>query len=160
MPISASIVTVGDPYVAGTAKDEAGDVLAATCSKLGWNIVKKEVLGDDEEQLVLWLAGEADSGAVDVVLTVDGIGVAARERVPEAMYRVCEKWLPGVAELIRARGFEKSPFLAMTRGAAGIRGKTILINMPGGSPTAIKDALEIIKPILRQAVETAKAPVS
>jgi molybdenum cofactor synthesis domain-containing protein len=157
MPISASIVTVGDPYVSETAKDEAGDILAATCSKLGWNIVKRETMGDDEEQLVAWLAGEADSGAVDVVLTVDGIGVSARERVPEAMYRVCEKWLPGVAELIRARGYEKSPFLAMTRGVAGIRGRTILVNMPGGSPTAIKDALEVLKPILRQAMESVKA---
>lgn len=158
MSISASIVTVGDPYVAGTSKDEAGDILATTCAKLGWNIVKREVMGDDEEALVIWLAQEADSGSVDVILTVDGIGVAARERVPEAMYRVCEKWLPGVAELIRVRGYEKSPFLAMTRGVAGMRGRAILVNMPGGSPTAIKDALEVLKPILRQAVDTAKNP--
>jgi len=156
MPISASIVTVGDRYAAGETKDEVGDILATTCAKLGWNIVKKETLSDDEEALAAWLTGEADSGLVDIVLTVDGIGISPRERVPEAMYRVCEKWLPGVAEIIRSNGYAKTPNLAMTRGVAGVRGKTIMINMPGGSPTAIKDALEVLKPVLRLAVEQLK----
>ncbi len=156
MPISASILSVGDRYASHEVKDEAGDVLLGVCAKLGWNIRKREVLPHEEEGLVAWLTAEADSGIVDVILTVDGIGVAPQERVPEAMYRVCEKWLPGISEIIRINGYAKNPNLAMTRGVAGVRGKTILINLPGGSPTAIKDAMEVIKPVLRQAVEQVK----
>ena len=156
MPFTATIVTVGDRYVSGEVKDEAGDILAATLARLGWSVSKREKMPDDEEQLVVWLANEADTGSVDVILTVDGIGVKAQERVPEAMYRVCEKWLPGVAEIIRTKTYEKTPYVIMTRGVAGMRGNTILLNLPGGSPTTIKDALEVLKPVLRQAIESIK----
>jgi molybdopterin adenylyltransferase len=156
MSLSIAIATVGNRYVSGNAKDEAGDILASTLTRLGWNIVKREFLPDEEETVVAWMANNADSTEVDVVLTVDGIGLTPVERVPEAMYRVCEKWLPGVSEVLRIKAYEKTPAVALSRGVAGIRGNTILVNLPGGSPGVIKDVLEVLKPILRNAVEILK----
>jgi molybdopterin adenylyltransferase len=155
MPIQVALFTVGDRFISGGAKDEAGDNLNASCLKMGWEIVARQTLGDDEQALVGHLIQTADSDTVDIIFTVDGIGIQPKDRVPEAMYQVCEKWLPGLSELVRNKAHEKTPLVALTRGVAGIRGKTIIINLPG-SPTAMKDSMEVLRTILRQAVEQAK----
>ena len=155
MPIQAAIFTVGDRYATGQSKDEAGDNLNASCLKMGWEIVARQAMGDAEQDLVQALVATADSGTVDVIFTVDGIGVQPKDRVPEAMYQVCEKWVPGLSELIRNKAYEKTPLVALTRGVAGIRGKSLIINMPG-SPTAVKDSMDVLRPVLRQAVEQIK----
>ncbi len=155
MPIQAAIFTVGDRYSTGLSKDEAGDILNASCLKMGWEIVARQAMGDAEQDLVQALVATADSGTVDVIFTVDGIGIQVKDRVPEAMYQVCEKWVSGLSELIRSKAYEKTPLVALTRGAAGIRGKALIINMPG-SPTAVKDSMDVLRPVLRQAVEQIK----
>ena len=155
MAVQVAIFTVGDRYLSGGTKDEAGENLNASCLKMGWEVVARQALGDDEQALVGQLLQTADSGTVDILFTVDGIGARPTDRVPEAMYQVCEKWLPGLPELIRNKAYEKTPLVGLTRGAAGIRGKTVLINMPG-SPTAVKDAMEVLRPILRLAVDQVK----
>jgi len=155
MPIQVALFTVGDRYVSGGAKDEAGDNLNASCLKMGWEVVIRQALGDDEQGLASHLTQTVDSGTVDIVFTVDGIGLQAKDRVPEAMYQVCEKWIPGLSELIRNKAYEKTPLVALTRGVAGIRGKTIVINMPG-SPTAIKDSMDVLRSIFRLAVDQVK----
>jgi molybdopterin adenylyltransferase len=155
MPIQAALFTVGEKYVTGGAKDEAGDILNASCLKMGWEVVVRQALGDDEQALAGHLIQTADSGTVDVIFTVDGIGLQAKDRVPEAMYQVCEKWIPGLPELIRNKAYEKTPMVALTRGVAGVRGKAMIINMPG-SPTAVKDSMEVLRPVLRLAVDQIK----
>ena len=155
MPIQAAIFTVGDRYTVGQSKDEAGDILNASCLKMGWEIVVRQAMGDAETDLVQTLVTTADSGTVDVIFTVDGIGVQTKDRVPEAMYQVCEKWVPGLSELIRNKAYEKTPLVALTRGVAGVRGKSLIINMPG-SPTAVKDSMDVLRPVLRQAVDMVK----
>ena len=155
MPIQVALFTVGDRFVSGTAKDEAGENLNASCLKMGWEVVARQALGDDEQALAAHLIQITDSGTVDIIFTVDGIGIQPKDRVPEAMYQVCEKWMPGLSELIRNRAYEKTPLVSLTRGVAGVRGKTLLINMPG-SPTAVKDAMEVLRPVLRLAVEQVK----
>lgn len=155
MPIQVALFTVGDRYLPVDAKDDAGENLNAVCQKMGWEVVSRKALGDDEQALAGHLIEAADSGTVDIIFTVDGIGVQPKDRVPEAMYQVCEKWIPGLSELIRTKAYEKVPLAVLTRGAAGIRGKTILINLPG-SPTAVKEALEVLRPLMRQAVEQVK----
>ena len=159
MPIQVAIFSVGDRYVSGGAKDEAGDILNASCLKMGWEVVVRQALGDDEQALASHLIQTADSGTVDIIFTVDGIGIQTKDRVPEAMYQVCEKWIPGLSELIRNKAYEKSPLVALTRGVAGIRGKTIVINMPG-SPTIIKDSMDVLRPVLRTAVDQVKGTPS
>ena len=155
MPIQVAIFSVGDRYVSAGAKDEAGDILNASCLKMGWEVVIRQALGDDEHGLASHLIQTVDSGTVDIIFTVDGIGIQAKDRVPEAMYQVCEKWIPGLSELIRNKAYEKTPLVALTRGVAGIRGKTMVINMPG-SPTTIKDSMDVLRPVLRMAVDQVK----
>ena len=155
MPVQTAIFTIGDRYVSGGTKDEAGEILNASCLKMGWEVVARQALGDDEQALIGQLQQTSDSGTVDIIFTVDGIGAKPTDRVPEAMYQVCEKWLPGLPELIRNKAYEKSPLVGLTRGAAGVRGKTIILNMPG-SPTAVKDSMDILRPVLRLAVEHVK----
>ncbi|HEY5038850.1 MAG TPA: molybdopterin-binding protein, partial [bacterium] len=108
-----------------------------------------------EQDLSQHLIQTVDSGTVDVIFTVDGIGIQSKDRVPEAMYHVCEKWIPGFPELIRARAFERTPGIGLTRGVAGIRVKTLIVNLPG-SPTAIKDSMDVLKPVLRLAIDQIK----
>ncbi len=155
MPIQVALFTVGEKYITGGAKDEAGDNLNASSLKMGWEVVIRQALGDNEQDLAAHLIQTADSGTIDIIFTVDGIGVQAKDRVPEAMYQVCEKWIPGLPELIRNKAYEKTPVVALTRGVAGVRGRTLIINMPG-SPTAIKDSMEVLRPVLRLAVDQIK----
>ncbi len=117
MPIQVALFTVGDRYVSGGSKDEAGDNLNASCLKMGWEVVLRQALGDDEQGLAGHLIQTADSGPVDIIFTVDGIGLA------------------------------------------GVRGKTIVINMPG-SPTAIKDSMDVLRPVIRMAVDQVKGTPS
>lgn len=155
MAIQVALFTVGDRFVSGGAKDEAGENLNASCLKMGWEIGVRQTLGDDEQALAGYLVQTADSGTIDIIFTVDGIGAKPHERVPEAMYQVCEKWLPGLSELIRNKAYEKTPLVSLTRGVAGVRGRTLIINLPG-TPTAVKDAMEVLRPVLRLAVEQVK----
>jgi molybdenum cofactor synthesis domain-containing protein len=155
MAIQVTILTIGDKYVKGSVNDEAADILESTCRKMGWELVHRQVLGDDPEALAGYLLQLADSGKVDVIFTIDGIGLLPADRVPEAMHPVCEKWIPGLAEIMRHKAFEKSPAVALTNGLAGLRGKTLIINLPG-TPTAVKDALDILKPVIRFAVDQFK----
>ena len=130
MAIQAAIFTIGDRYAAEGNRDESGDILNSTCMKMGWEIVERRVLGDAEQDIINHLVEVSDSGKVDMILTIDGIGVMAKDRVPEAMYQVCEKWVPGLAELIRIKCYENTPAVAVTRGLAGVRGKTLIVNLP------------------------------
>ena len=158
MAIQAAIFTIGDRYAAEGNRDESGDILNSTCMKMGWEIVERRVLGDAEQDIINHLVEVSDSGKVDMILTIDGIGVMAKDRVPEAMYQVCEKWVPGLAELIRIKCYENTPAVAVTRGLAGVRGKTLIVNLPK-NPTAVKDAMDALKPALRQnIVDQLKGP--
>ncbi len=156
MAIRVVVLTVGDRYLSG-ANDECGEILDTTCRKMGWELVQRHTLGDSQDEVVQYLCQVVDSGSVDLVFTVDGIGILEKDHVPEAMYQVCEKWIPGLAEIIRVKAYEKTPTNSLTRGAAGIRGKTLIINLPG-TPTATKDALDVLKPVIRQAVEQVNGP--
>jgi molybdenum cofactor synthesis domain-containing protein len=155
MPIHVVVLTVGNRYTVEGAHDELGELMEATCRKMGWELLQRHILGDDQEQVTNYLIQVADSGHVDVIFTLDGIGLQDKDRVPESMMQICEKWVPGLAEMVRVKAHEKSPQVILTRGLAGIRGKTILINLPG-SPTSVKDSLDVLKPVLRVAVEQVK----
>jgi molybdenum cofactor synthesis domain-containing protein len=158
MTIQAAIVTIGDKYVSGQAKDEPGDALAGILNKSGWDLAGRVVVGDDEEQLAIHLAQLADSGKLDVVFTIDGVGIQPSERTPEAMYRVCEKWITGMPELVRFKLFDKNPSIALYRGLAGVRGKTLIVNLPG-TPIGVRDTMEVLRGSIRLVIEQLKPPV-
>jgi molybdenum cofactor synthesis domain-containing protein len=159
MANQAAILTVGDKYVSGQVKDESGDALAGILNKLGWNLVGRSVVGDDEEQVAIQMAQLADSGQVDVVFTIDAVGILPTDRCAEAMYRVCEKWVTGLSEMVRFKLFDKTPAMALYRGLAGIRGKTLIVNLPG-TPIAVRDTMDVLKVPIRLIIEQMKPPVA
>src|SRR5262245_3643380 len=114
MSIQVAIFTIGERYTVPGAKDEAGDILNASCLKMGWEVVVRQPFHGDDQAIASHLVQTADSGTVDIIFTVDGIGCLPQDRVPEAMYQVCEKWIPGLPELIRNKAYEKTPLVALT----------------------------------------------
>jgi molybdenum cofactor synthesis domain-containing protein len=158
MPNQAAILTVGDKYATGQMKDESGDALAGIINKMGWGMPARTVVSADEEQVAVQVAQLADSGQVDIIFTIDGVGILPADRTAEAMYRVCEKWISGLPELVRYKLSEKSPAMALYRGLVGIRGKTLIINLPG-TPISVRDTMDVLKPFIRQILEQLKSGV-
>jgi len=157
MPFQAAIVTVGDKYVSNLVKDEPGDALGGILNKSGWEIAMRGMVGDDEEQMAVQVAQLADSGKLDVIFTIDGVGIQPTDRTPEAMYRICEKYITGLPELVRFKLFDKSPSMALYRGLVGIRGRTLIVNLPGTS-VAVRDTMDVLKAPIRMVVDQLKPP--
>jgi len=146
-----SILTISDSVAAGTAEDRSGPSVIDRCRELGWRIVSSAIRADDRAAIELFLKEAADSNDADVILTTGGTGLGPRDITPEATAAVVERMIPGFSEQMRATGAEKTPRAVLSRGAAGIRGKTIIINLPG-SPKGAVESLDAIADLLPHAV--------
>ncbi|HKV03756.1 MAG TPA: MogA/MoaB family molybdenum cofactor biosynthesis protein [Candidatus Acidoferrales bacterium] len=146
-----SILTISDSVAAGKAEDRSGPSVVARCQELGWKIVSSAVRADDRLAIEAFLKEAADSNDADVILTTGGTGLGPRDVTPEATAAVVDRMIPGFPERMRAAGMEKTPRALLSRGAAGIRGKTILINLPG-SPRGAVESLDVIAELLPHAV--------
>lgn len=147
-----SILTVSDSVAAGKYEDASGPALVARCRELGWRIVSTAVLGDDRPAIEEFLKKAADSNDADVVLTTGGTGLGPRDVTPEATIAVIDRHIPGFSEHMRAEGLKKTPRALLSRGVAGIRGKALIINLPG-SPRGAVESLDAIAEMLPHAVE-------
>lgn len=154
--IRYAILTVGDAYARGEVKDEAAEALEGLCGRLGWELTRREVLSSEEGAVARWIAQIADEGIADLILTLDGVGLRPSDRVPEAAYQVLEKYVTGPMEILRAKLSDASPAFALSRGVAGVRGRTLVVNLPG-TPLQAKQAMDVLKNLLRQAVEQIKS---
>jgi molybdopterin adenylyltransferase len=146
-----SVLTISDSVAAGTSEDRSGPSVIDRCRELGWRIVSSAVRADDRAAIELFLKEAADSNDADVILTTGGTGLGPRDVTPEATAAVVERMIPGFSEQMRAAGAEKTPRAVLSRGAAGIRGKTIIINLPG-SPRGAVESLNVIADLLPHAV--------
>lgn len=146
-----SILTISDSVAAGKAEDRSGPSVAARCRELGWSVVSSAVLADDRLAIENFLKEAADSNDADVILTTGGTGLGPRDVTPEATAAVIERTIPGFPEQIRSAGALKTPRAVLSRGAAGIRGKAIIINLPG-SPKGAVESLDVIAELLPHAV--------
>ncbi|HTR48268.1 MAG TPA: MogA/MoaB family molybdenum cofactor biosynthesis protein [Verrucomicrobiae bacterium] len=146
-----SILTVSDSVSSGKSPDRSGPSVAARCKELGWEVVLSAVRADDRAAIEAFLKETADSNAADVILTTGGTGLGPRDVTPEATAAAAERMIPGFAERMRAAGLEKTPRAILSRAAAGIRGKTIIINLPG-SPTGAVESLDVIADLLPHSV--------
>jgi len=146
-----SVLTISDSVAAGTAEDRSGPSVIDRCRELGWRIVSSAIRADDRAAIELFLKEAADSNDADVILTTGGTGLGPRDITPEATAAVVERMIPGFSEQMRATGAEKTPRAVLSRGAAGIRGKTIIINLPG-SPKGAVESLDAIADLLPHAV--------
>jgi molybdopterin adenylyltransferase len=147
-----AIVTVSDSASQGRREDLSGLGLRECCAKLGWDVVSAGVVADDEAAIGTRLATLADSGEADLILTTGGTGIGPRDVTPEATVAVAGKILPGLGERMRAAGLRATPRAALSRAVAAVRGRTLIVNLPG-SPRGAVESLETIAELLPHAVE-------
>lgn len=146
------IITSSDSCFAGTREDLSGKALAALCEARGWNVIDYHVCQDDQESLSVSMQEMADSRRVDVVLTTGGTGFGPRDVTPEATIGVCDRMAPGIAEHIRVESGRVTPRAMLSRGVAGLRGTTLIINFPG-SEKAVRESFGFVVEQLEHAVE-------
>lgn len=149
--IRASVVTVSDKGFAGEREDASGPLLAELLRRMGAEVVGQAIVPDEQDQIAALLSALADEAQVDLVITTGGTGATPRDVTPEATLSVIEREMPGLAEVLRWEGYRKTPLAVLSRGVAGIRGRTIIVNLPG-SPKAVREGIETLTPILPHAV--------
>lgn len=150
--VRVGVLTVSDRSARGERPDASGPLLISRTQAAGWLVVKEAVLPDDLPMLRDLLSTWADSDNMDIILTTGGTGFAPRDVTPEATLAVVDRLAPGLAEAMRLASLKITPHAMLSRAAAGIRKRTLIINLPG-SPKAAVENLEVLLPVLPHAVD-------
>jgi molybdenum cofactor synthesis domain-containing protein len=150
-PIHAVVITASDACSRGEREDKSGELLVQLLTDLGAHIVAKEILSDDLEPLADKLREYADRPDVNLILSTGGTGFGLRDHTPEATRRVIEREAPGLSEAMRIETLKNTPMAMISRGVSGIRSGALIVNLPG-SPRAVRESFEVIKPVLQHVV--------
>lgn len=151
-PFTAAWITLSDKGAAGEREDKSGPLIGEMLTEAGYDVVEGLLIPDEPEMLKKQLIRLADQRQVNVIFTTGGTGFSPRDLTPEATEEVCERMTPGISEAIRAYSMTKTPTAMFSRATSGIRGKTLIINLPG-SPKAVKECLEFLLPPLEHGLE-------
>jgi len=151
----AAVVTLSDKASAGLRPDASGPTLVELLRAAGAEVGDPLVIADDQARIEETLAGLADSGEFDLVLTTGGTGLAPRDHTPEATLAVAERIVPGFAEAMRSASMQVTPHAMLSRAVSAVRKRTLIINMPG-SPKACREHFAVIAGVLEHAVETVR----
>ena len=152
--IKIGIITVSDRSFRGEREDLSGPLIKKMINDSG-KVIDYEIVPDEKSIISQTIKKMVDELMVDLVLTTGGTGLSSRDVTPEATREVIEKEIPGFGEIMRIKGFKKTPYALLSRAIAGRRKKSLIINLPG-SPKAVKENLELILPITLHALDIIK----
>ncbi len=148
----ALVVTVSDSASRGDREDLSGPAAREALEKLGCDVIGVVLVPDERESIKESLLGGCESRKVELVVTTGGTGLAPRDVTPEATACIIEKEVPGMAQLMRSEGIRKTPRAALSRALVGVRGKTLIINLPG-SVKGVRESLDALEGVLPHALE-------
>lgn len=152
---TVGILTISDKGSAGKREDASGLLLHQLVDQLPGKVTVYQVIPDEKEAIQNQLISFSDRWKVDLVLTTGGTGVSPRDVTPEATMQVLDRLIPGMGEVMRMEGYRKNPKAIISRGIAGVRKQTLIVNLPG-SPRAVRENFEILLPALPHAIEKMK----
>lgn len=146
------ILTVSTRVAARSMEDRGGPAIASSLPP-SWEVIRQEVVSDDLEHIAATLSRWADEDHLDVIFTTGGTGLGPDDVTPEATERIADRIVPGIGEAMRAAGRAQLPAATLSRATAGIRGETLIINLPG-SPKGAAEGVAVVLPVLEHAVHT------
>lgn len=157
--IEVGVLTISDKGARGEREDQSGKVIEEIVKKIEGEVKYYRIIPDEEEIIQDELIKAVDKLHLDLILTTGGTGLGKRDVTPEATLAVIEKEVPGISEIIRSESFKKTNRAILSRGVAGIRKKSLIINLPG-SPKGVKESLEIILKALPHGIEIIKGEIT
>jgi molybdopterin adenylyltransferase len=152
MALRLAILTISDAGSRGERADTSGDAIASWAAARGYQLAGRALVPDETGRIAAAIAAWADSGTADLVLTTGGTGLTPRDVTPEATRSVLDREAPGIAEALRMTAYPRFPRAALSRGAAGVRGRTLIVNLPG-STGGVKDGLAVLSDLVEHAIE-------
>lgn len=151
MPVRIAILTCSDLGSRGLREDRSGDLIQVWAEERGHTLAGRALVPDETSEIVPRLLEMCDGGKADVVIATGGTGFGPRDRTVEAARAVIQRDASGLAEAIRRAGEESTPFAPLSRGVAGIRGRTLVLTLPG-SPGGVRDGLRVLEPLMEHVV--------
>lgn len=149
---SAAILTISDKGAAGERQDTSGDAIRDILESAGFEIARRDIVPDSQSKVEEMLRDWCDDEALRLIVTTGGTGLGQRDVTPEAMKEVLDYEVPGIAEAMRAEGLKHTPMSMISRALAGVRNRTLIINLPG-SPKGVRENLSVVLPVLKHALD-------
>jgi molybdenum cofactor synthesis domain-containing protein len=152
MNVRVAVLTVSDEGAAGRREDTSGGLIVDWIGARGYELSAREIVPDETDLIAGLLARWSDSGSIDLIVTTGGTGLGLRDVTPEATRSVLEREAPGIAEAVRTDGRATTPYSLLSRGLCGVRGTTLIVNLPG-STGGVRDGVGTLTPLIEHAVQ-------